>query len=232
MTPPIPGSSASIGSPTKNMTNPSTAPRQGKSARSTSNNRTRREPKSKCSCTTYPLLHKGVYILRYMDWSVLVPSLVSVATGSILTPFGVFLTQRMTNKREKENCENQRMLKERELEEARFQRLRDDRIKAYTEFARLTYTYKITNPDAVVGVLAAYSAVELLSESSETREAADELREKITLLRGLADKAEWVEESGKTTTDDLSVDLVKTQVRKARQVFLSKAKAELGIDQL
>ena len=127
-------------------------------------------------------IRKDLYILRYMDWSALVP--LGSALASALITSGVALrvvhvTQEKTNAREKEQREQQRKLKELELEEARLQRLRDDRIKAYADFARLTYTYKITDPAAVVGVLAAYSTIELLTESSETRDAADKLRTEI-----------------------------------------------------
>jgi len=133
----------------------------------------------------------------------------------------------MTNSREKEQRAHQRELKEQELEEARQQRLRDDRIKAYIEFARLTYTYKTTDPAAIIEVLAAYSAIELLSESPETRVAADQLRTQITELRKVADEVEWVEEQGKTTTTDVRHSLVMDAVVEAWNDFLRIARKEL-----
>jgi hypothetical protein len=169
-----------------------------------------------------------------MNWSALVPLGSALASALITGAVAlrvVHVTQGKTNAREKEQREQQRKLKELKLEEARLQRLRDDGIRAYTDFARLTYTYKTTDPAAVVDVLA-YSTIELLTESSETRDAADRLRTEIIQLREAADEAEWEEEQGRTTTTDVGLEYANQQVLDARDEFIRRAKDELGIDQL
>ncbi len=108
----------------------------------------------------------------------------------------------MANDRDREQRTHQRELKEMELKEARQQRLRDDRIKAYIEFARLTYTYKTNDPAAAVEVLTAHSAIEILGSSHETREAAEQLRNQILKLRQIAHEVQWVDDEGIRYTED------------------------------
>ncbi len=131
-------------------------------------------------------------------WQAVVAALI----GAVAVLSSQFLSQIMTNRREKQQADHREMLKVTEFEEARLLRLRDERIKAYTEFARLTYTYQGYNPAAISDVVAAYSTVRILEGNPALKDAADLLYQKIAELRDCGSEIHWIEEEGRRFTAD------------------------------
>src|SRR5215217_4938450 len=141
-------------------------------------------------------------------WLWAVVTILSTSLAAVIGVGGVLISQGMANNREKEQRAHQTELKEKELAAMRQQRLRDERTKAYADLARLAFTYQSDrpyqseNPADIKEVLGAYSVVEVLAGSPETRDEAKQLFDRVREVREAGNKAKWHTEGGRTTTDD------------------------------
>ena len=158
-------------------------------------------------------------------WVPLVVAVIGIA--------GILYTQYRSDKREERKQAHERKVKQMELEAAQQQRLRDERMKAYADLARLAFTYQSDrpyqskNPADIKEVLGAYSVVEVLAGSTETRDAAKELFDRVRDVREAGNKTEWHTEGGKTYTDDPSHREASDAVYGAWKNFTDTAREEL-----
>lgn len=124
----------------------------------------------------------------------------------------------------------QRELKDMELKEAKLKRLRDERIKAYAELAQLVFAKSTTDPSIDPKILAAYSTITLVGESSETILAAQELCKKTLELRDLARKVDdWEqiteERQGTTNQEYKEADAA---VRASFERYITAVRNDIG----
>jgi hypothetical protein len=158
-----------------------------------------------------------------LDWTTVLVAFIGIG--------GILLAQHMTNQSEKGQRAHQERLKENELEEAKQQRLRDERIKAYAELARLVYARETTEEDISVAaeMLAVYSAITLVGESSETILAAKSLCRKTVELRDLAQEVSWIDRpGGRKGTTDPAYSVADAAVQEAYKDFVIAVRKEIG----
>jgi len=121
------------------------------------------------------------------------------------------------------------LIKRTELEEARQQRLRDERIKAYAELAQTAFARDTRDSSIDSEILASYSTIALVGESSKAILAAQKLCRQTLQLRDLARKVSWsdITEQRKGTPDPAYKE-ADAAVREAFKHFIYAARTDIG----
>ncbi len=137
------------------------------------------------------------------------------ASATLIGTLGaVWLTLFLTNRREAKRLEHERQMK-----------IREERLRAYATLARLTKSVEATEPYQSKDVAEAHSEIEMLTDNSKLKVAADRLLG--DALRWRKKARDWYIEGAENPYSHPEVVHARETTDRARNEFIRLAKEEL-----